>query len=117
MELSSLNFFSIYRKPNKRNVFWNALTNLINIGKFSIDDLRERARWNDYHRAYEEALSATSASYAPWYVIPADDKWYTRLAIAGVIHRQLMVLEIDYPGVGADLRADLIKGRELLMKE
>ena len=85
--------------------------------KFSIDDLRERAHWDDYHRAYEEAISATSASYAPWYVIPADDKWYTRLAIAAVIYKQLKALKIDYPGASEKLRADLIKGKELLKRE
>jgi Polyphosphate kinase 2 (PPK2) len=67
--------------------------------------------------AYEEAIAATSASHAPWYIIPADDKWYTRLAIAGIIYQQLTALKIDHPAVSEELRADLIKGRALLMKE
>ena len=85
--------------------------------KFSIDDLRERARWDDYHLAYEEAIEATSTLQAPWYIIPADDKWYTRLAIASIIYQQMTTLKIDHPAVSEELRADLIKGRALLMKE
>jgi PPK2 family polyphosphate:nucleotide phosphotransferase len=85
--------------------------------KFSFGDLGERAHWSDYHQAYEEAISATSTSHAPWYIIPADDKWYTRLAIAGVIYKHFKALNIDYPVVSDALRADLVKGRELLMDE
>jgi len=85
--------------------------------KFSFGDLGERGHWSDYHQAYEEAISATSTSHAPWYIIPADDKWYTRLAIAGVIYKHFKALNIDYPVVSDALRADLVKGRELLMDE
>src|SRR5687768_15998057 len=85
--------------------------------KFSFGDLGERAHWSDYHQAYEDAISATSTSHAPWYIIPADDKWYTRLAIAGVIYKHFKALNIDYPVVSDALRADLVKGRELLMDE
>ena len=112
-----LKFFLHLSKAEQKKRFLERIDEADKHWKFSIDDLHERTRWDDYYKAYEEAISATSAAYAPWYVIPADDKWYTRLAIAGVIYRQLKVLKIDYPGVGEELRADLIKGRELLMKE
>ena len=62
-------------------------------------------------------ISATSTKYAPWYIIPADDKWYTRLAIAGVIYQQFKALKIDYPPVNDALRADLMEGRDALMNE
>ena len=112
-----LKFFLHLSKAEQKKRFLERIDEADKHWKFSIDDLHERTRWDDYYKAYEEAISATSAAYAPWYVIPADDKWYTRLAIAGVIYRQLKVLKIDYPGVGEELRADLIKGREMLMKE
>jgi PPK2 family polyphosphate:nucleotide phosphotransferase len=70
--------------------------------KFSVGDVDERARWDDYQEAYEEALEATSKKHAPWYVIPADDKWYTRLAIASIIHQTLDALTIEYPVLPKD---------------
>ena len=85
--------------------------------KFDIGDLRERGHWEDYSEAYEEAINATSTARAPWYVIPADDKWYTRLAIAGAIYQQFQELNIDYPSVTDELRANLEKGKALLKAE
>jgi PPK2 family polyphosphate:nucleotide phosphotransferase len=85
--------------------------------KFDIGDLRERGHWDEYQEAYEEAISATSTPHAPWYIIPADDKWYTRLAIAGAIYNQFKALSINYPQVTDAQRNDLEKGRELLMAE
>ena len=85
--------------------------------KFDIGDLRERGHWEDYSEAYEEAINATSTARAPWYVIPADDKWYTRLAIAGAIYQQFQELNIDYPSVTDELRVDLEKGKALLKAE
>ncbi len=56
--------------------------------KFSLSDLKERAFWKEYQEVYSEAISETSTKAAPWFIIPADDKWYSRLAIAAIIHRQ-----------------------------
>lgn len=83
--------------------------------KFDIGDLKERSYWDDYQRAYEEAISATSTSYAPWFIIPADNKWYTRLAIAAVIYQRLKKLEIDYPAVSQEHRNALQQARAELM--
>lgn len=80
-------------------------------------DLEERTHWDEYQRAYEEAISATSKSYAPWFIIPADDKWYTRLAIASVIYQQFETLHIDYPAPGSVLTEQLEKAKSMLMGE
>jgi len=85
--------------------------------KFELGDLRERARWDDYQKAYEEAISATSTEHAPWHIIPADDKWYTRLAIASVILQQFDELAIEYPIVSSVQKAELQKARAMLIEE
>ncbi|AKF04743.1 PPK2 family polyphosphate kinase [Sandaracinus amylolyticus] len=67
--------------------------------KFSSADIRERARWKDYMRAYEDALNATSRPCAPWYAIPADDKKFMRAAVADIIVRTLEAIDPQYPSV------------------
>jgi PPK2 family polyphosphate:nucleotide phosphotransferase len=112
-----LKFFLHLSKAEQKHRFLERIEDPEKHWKFSFGDLRERAHWDGYHAAYEEAISATSTEYAPWYIVPADDKWYTRLAIAGVIYKQFKALKIDYPEVSESLRADLIKGKELLLGE
>lgn len=85
--------------------------------KFDLGDMRERARWDDYQQAYEEAISATSKREAPWFVIPADDKWFTRLAIAAIMHREINKLGISYPVVSEEQRKKLLAAKEELMRE
>jgi PPK2 family polyphosphate:nucleotide phosphotransferase len=85
--------------------------------KFEVNDLRERDHWDEYQKAYEEALSATSTKAAPWFIIPADDKWYARLAIASVIYRQFEGLKIEYPKVNEAQKEELMKARDQLLKE
>jgi PPK2 family polyphosphate:nucleotide phosphotransferase len=83
--------------------------------KFDPGDLKERSYWDTYQRAYEEAISATSTPYAPWFIIPADNKWYSRLAIAAVIYKELKQLDIDYPSVTPEQREALFAARHSLM--
>jgi PPK2 family polyphosphate:nucleotide phosphotransferase len=75
--------------------------------KLSAADLHERAFWDRYQRVYAESLSNTSTTWAPWYVIPADHKWFARVAIASVIVAQLEALRLTYPAVGDELRANV----------
>ena len=70
--------------------------------KFNAGDLAERKLWKDYEQAFEEALPATSTKQAPWYVIPADDKWYARAAVADLIAGHLDNLDLEYPKVSQD---------------
>jgi PPK2 family polyphosphate:nucleotide phosphotransferase len=67
--------------------------------KFSAADLKERERWDEYLAAYEDMFNHTSTEWAPWYIVPADHKWFTRLAVAGVIHHTLEKLDLAYPTV------------------
>jgi PPK2 family polyphosphate:nucleotide phosphotransferase len=75
--------------------------------KFNPGDLKERALWKDYMQAYEDVLNRTSREYAPWYLIPADKKWYRDLAIASILVDTLKQLKIDYPRPDFDVAAML----------
>jgi PPK2 family polyphosphate:nucleotide phosphotransferase len=76
--------------------------------KFSAADIRERQRWDDYQQAFSEMLSATSTSWAPWYVIPADHKWFARICAAGVLAQALIDIDPRYPEVSAARREELL---------
>jgi len=75
--------------------------------KFQVGDVKERALWDDYQRAYEDMLGATSTAYAPWHVIPADHKWFARLAVADIIIDTLRSMKLHYPKVSKETRASL----------
>jgi PPK2 family polyphosphate:nucleotide phosphotransferase len=75
--------------------------------KFSAADIREREYWDDYQRAFSRMLSSTSTEWAPWYVIPADRKWYARIAAGAVIASTLIEIDPRYPTVGKDARRSL----------
>ncbi len=82
--------------------------------KFAAGDVRERAHWDAYMAAYQDALNATSRPWAPWYAIPADDKAYMRVAVAGILHDTLQGLELRYPKVSREERARFTAMRRLL---
>ena len=82
--------------------------------KFSVADARERERWDDYQRAYSDVLSNTSTDWAPWYVIPADRKWFARLAAGAVILHELIRLDPRYPKVGPEKLRELEEVRAVL---
>ena len=85
--------------------------------KFSFTDVTEREHWNDYMKAYEDMLGATSTERAPWYVIPSDHKWFTRTAVADVLIEKLKSLDLQYPTVDPKLEADLKGIRKQLETE
>jgi len=85
--------------------------------KFRAADVAERERWDEYMRAYEDALNATSRRWAPWYAIPADDKPYMRLTVASILRDQLRALDLRAPAVDDDERAELARYRALLEDE
>jgi PPK2 family polyphosphate:nucleotide phosphotransferase len=85
--------------------------------KFAAGDVKERARWDDYMAAYEEAIRATATPQSPWYVVPADNKWFTRLVVVGAIVQALQDMQLAYPTVDAAKRKELAAARELLMNE
>ena len=85
--------------------------------KFSASDLKTRGYWGRYQKAYEEALSRTSTSWAPWHVVPADHKWFTRLVIADIIVSTLTRLKLDYPRLNAQERSHLAHYKKSLELE
>ena len=85
--------------------------------KFSAADIKERQYWKDYQQCYEEAISATSTKYAPWYVVPSDKKWFSRLVISEIIDRTLENLKLEYPEVNKEQQAVLKEYKQKLMGE
>jgi len=85
--------------------------------KFSPADVRERAHWDDYQRAYEEALSHTSTRYAPWYVVPADHKWMTHVSVMSVLLARFKEMDPRFPDVDDRARERLAEARLLLESE
>jgi len=80
--------------------------------KFSPNDVRERKHWDEYQGAFSEMLSATSTTWAPWYVIPADRKWFARLAVSAVLAHTLIEIDPQYPTVSRDTRRELLAAKE-----
>jgi PPK2 family polyphosphate:nucleotide phosphotransferase len=85
--------------------------------KFSANDVKERAHWDAYQTAFSQMLSATSTAEAPWYVIPADHKWFMRVAVAAVLVNTLAEIDPQYPTVGDDAHAALLDARAELEAE
>jgi len=83
--------------------------------KFQHGDLEERKFWKDYMRAYEDAIRETADGCAPWYVVPADNKWFTRVVVAGAVIDALGSMDLNYPKVTADGKRDLEIGRKELL--
>jgi PPK2 family polyphosphate:nucleotide phosphotransferase len=85
--------------------------------KFSVADARERTFWKDYMRAYEEVFTHTSTKWAPWYIVPANNKWFMRLAVAGIIYQTLQDLNLKYPKVTKEHKKELLATKQLLLAE
>jgi len=112
-----LKFFLNVSKKEQKKRFLERIDDPEKNWKFSFGDIKERSLWDKYQSAYEKAIHATSTKHAPWHIIPADDKWYTRLAIAAIIHNQFKSLHIDYPIVSESQKADLLTARAQLLQE
>jgi PPK2 family polyphosphate:nucleotide phosphotransferase len=104
-------FFLNVSKEEQRERFIERLENPEKNWKFSADDLRERAHWDKYQSAFEDALSATSTEKAPWHVIPADRKWFARAAIADIITSRIEELDLKAPEVSPEHMEDIKKAR------
>ncbi len=85
--------------------------------KFSESDIEERGYWKEYMRAYEDAINATATDFAPWYVVPADDKWYARCLISEIVRDTLKKMNPKYPTLPEDSEKALSACRELLVKD
>jgi PPK2 family polyphosphate:nucleotide phosphotransferase len=109
-------FLHVSRKEQKQR-FMERLEQPDKNWKFSIGDVRERAYWGDYMAAYEDAIRATATPAAPWYVVPADNKWFTRLIVAAAIVETMEKMKLEYPKVTDAQKADLARAREMLLTE
>src|SRR6516164_4480422 len=85
--------------------------------KFQVSDVRERRFWSRYMEAYEEAITATASKRAPWFVVPADHKWFTRLVVAGAIVQAVDELHLSYPRVSPQKTKELKAARAMLTRE
>jgi polyphosphate kinase 2 (PPK2 family) len=112
-----LKFFLHVSKKEQKKRFQERLDTPEKNWKFSIDDVRERQHWDEYMRAYEEMIRNTGTKHAPWYVVPADHKWFTRLAVAEILNHALEQLDLSYPKMDAEKRKDLKKARVALKRE
>jgi PPK2 family polyphosphate:nucleotide phosphotransferase len=109
-------FLNVSRKEQKRR-FLERLDEPEKHWKFSAADVRERSHWKDYMEAYEEAIRATATTHAPWFVVPADEKWFTRLVVAAAIVETLEGLDLSFPKVDDAQRKELALARAQLAKE
>jgi PPK2 family polyphosphate:nucleotide phosphotransferase len=110
-------FFLHVSKGEQKRRFLSRLDEPEKNWKFSANDVAERRHWKDYQRAYEDAIRATSTPESPWYVVPADHKWFTRLVVAAAIVDALAGLDLHYPKVGAAQRRALAAARRELGRE
>jgi PPK2 family polyphosphate:nucleotide phosphotransferase len=112
-----LKFFLNVSKAEQKKRFLERIDRPEKNWKFSSADAKERQRWDDYQAAYEDVLNHTSTKQAPWYVIPADHKWFSRLAVGAVILQTMRDLKLAYPTIGETQKQELLKAKEVLESE
>jgi PPK2 family polyphosphate:nucleotide phosphotransferase len=112
-----LKFYLNLSHGEQKKRFLKRLDNREKHWKFSASDVRERRHWTDYMRAYEEAIRATATEAAPWFVVPADNKWFSRLVVAAAIVEAVEKLDLAYPKVTPEQKKDLDAAREELKAE
>jgi len=112
-----IKFFLNVSKEEQKQRFLARIDEKEKNWKFSMGDAKERAKWDEYMQAYEEAIAATSTEAAPWYVIPADKKWFARLAVSEAILRTMESMAPKYPVVTEEHRRELLEARKVLEAE
>jgi PPK2 family polyphosphate:nucleotide phosphotransferase len=115
--IAVLKFFLHLSKKEQKARFLKRLDNPEKNWKFSSADVKERECWEAYQDAYEDMIRHTASEYAPWYVVPADNKWYTRLVVSHAIVDALKAMNLQYPKVPAAERAALAQARKQLENE
>ena len=112
-----LKFFLNVSKSVQRKRFLERIDSPEKNWKFSASDLQERFFWNDYMNAYEEVFNHTSTEFAPWYIVPADRKWFTRLIVADIICQKLQELNLQYPKISEEYKRKLSAAKKALEAE
>ena len=111
-----LKFFLHVSKEEQKRRFLERIDNPAKNWKFAMGDVEERKLWDDYMAAYEDMIRNTSGPEAPWFVVPADNKWFTRLVVAAEVVEALDDLNLKFPSVTGEARGELAKARKILMK-
>jgi PPK2 family polyphosphate:nucleotide phosphotransferase len=112
-----LKFFLHVSPKEQKKRFMDRLDEPEKNWKFSASDVQERRFWSDYMHAFEEAIGATASKHAPWFVVPADNKWFTRLVVAAAIVDAMENLDLAYPKVDAAKKKELVAARTALSRE
>jgi PPK2 family polyphosphate:nucleotide phosphotransferase len=112
-----LKFFLHVSKKEQKKRFLERLDRPEKNWKFSAADVKERGFWKQYQAAYEAAIRGTAAKHAPWYVVPADNKWFTRLVVAAAVVDALAAHDLHYPKLGPEQQKELAAARKLLEAE
>jgi PPK2 family polyphosphate:nucleotide phosphotransferase len=112
-----LKFFLHVSKKEQKKRFLERINDPAKNWKFSATDVQERGLWKEYRKAYEDLLENTSSNIAPWFIVPADDKWFTRLVIANIIVSELSKLDLSYPQLSDLQKKSLEDAKKLLTGE
>jgi PPK2 family polyphosphate:nucleotide phosphotransferase len=112
-----LKFFLHVSKDEQKKRFLERIDNAEKNWKFSLNDVHERQHWAEYMSAYEETIRHTATEYAPWYVVPADHKWFTRLVVSSALIDCLASLNLKYPTLRKKERKDLEDAKQTLLSE
>ncbi len=112
-----LKFFLHVSKEEQRKRFLNRIDEPAKRWKFSMSDVTERKLWDEYQHAYEDMVRQTSRAEAPWFVVPADHKWFTRMVVAGALVQELQALGLDFPKVRGKALKELQKAGKALKAE
>jgi len=112
-----LKFFLNVSRKEQKNRFMERLDKPKKNWKFSTSDVHERRFWSDYMYAFEEAISATASKHAPWYIVPADNKWFTRLFVAAAIVSAIEELSLSFPKIDDKMKKELAAARAELAGE
>ncbi len=112
-----LKFFLHVSRDEQKKRFLERIDTPDKNWKFSMGDVKERRYWDEYMKAYTEAITATSTENAPWHIIPADKKWFTRFAVSEVIVKKLDSMKLRYPIVSDEHKVELLEAKKLLESE
>jgi PPK2 family polyphosphate:nucleotide phosphotransferase len=112
-----LKFFLHVSKKEQKKRFLERINDPTKNWKFSSADLKERGLWKEYRKAYEDMLKNTSNLLAPWFVVPADDKWFTQMVVANIIVSELSRLDLSYPQLSDQQKKDLENSKKILTGE
>lgn len=112
-----LKFFLNVSKEEQKKRFLSRINNSEKNWKFTMNDVKERQHWDKYQDVYEKTINKTSTSTSPWYIIPADKKWYTRLAVCTIIVSTLNALNLKYPVLSKVKKEQLLKAKQVLLEE